>query len=329
MTSRPSFLFTALLFGLLSACSPAQTQTAAFDLVVTSAAASASRGGNGAPLRFDGETGAYLGRYGADAGLTDPRDILLELPDPRTIVTDGLPEDATVLVVGGDTVVRLDARTGRFQETVSELAGLNAGGLVMGPDGDLYAGARTARTIVRFDGRTGASLGNFVPAGVMMFPRGFVFGADGNLYLGNGADPATGEGGGTLIRFDGATGAVLDEAFVTDPELSPLDVILGLDDKLYVSSEFPFGQPGAKSTVRVYGEDGRLIGVLDAGLGEDGEALLQAPRGVGFGPDGLLYVSSTGTGSVLRFDPATGEFIDVFARYPDLNGQALTFVPHQ
>jgi streptogramin lyase len=40
---------------------------------------------------------------------------------------------------------------------------------------------------------------------------------------------------------------------------------------------------------------------------------LSRPRGVLFGPDGNLYVSSYDTGQVLRYDGSTGDFIDVFA----------------
>ena len=50
---------------------------------------------------------------------------------------------------------------------------------------------------------------------------------------------------------------------------------------------------------------------------------------MGFGPDGNLYVSSTGTSSVLRFDGTTGEFMDVFIEFSQLNGQALNFVPSE
>ena len=39
---------------------------------------------------------------------------------------------------------------------------------------------------------------------------------------------------------------------------------------------------------------------------------LDNPRGLKFGPDGNLYVASRGTDSILRFDGATGAFIDEF-----------------
>ncbi|NET25583.1 hypothetical protein [Okeania sp. SIO1I7] len=285
-----------------------------FDVVVTSAA----NNGNDAAIRFDGLTGRLIGEFPNGGGLTDPRDIVQEIDESNTVLING----------GNDNVLRFDATTGNFIETFIEFPELNGGGAVFGPDNNYYVGARSLGSIVRFNGQTGDFIDEFIPSELVDFPRGFVFGSDGNFYLGNGADPATGGGGGTVIQYDGLTGEVLNPNFVNDPELSPLDVINGLDGNIYVSSEFPFGQDDSVATVRVYDVDtGALLDVLDAGLDAEGTPILDAPRGLGFGPDGNLYASSTGTGSVVRFDGATGDLIDVFIEFPQLNGQALNFVP--
>lgn len=313
------------------------TETASFDIVVTSGG---FNGGIGQALRFS-DTGAFRGALPQTGRLTDPRDIIVRIPDPRSIATDGLPSEGEVLVVNGlDNVARFDfdgTALGNIVEpfeTVNpvndEVTPLNAGGMVIGPDGNLYLGGRSFAALLRFDIATGAFIDFFVEASAdVAFPRGFVFSADGSLlFLGNGADPATGGGGGEIQAYDGTTGAPVDLAFVTDPELSPLDVILGLDDNIYVSSEFPFGSPDAVSTVRVYdSETGALLQVLDAGSDADGNPTMQAPRGMGFGPDGDLYVSSTGNGRVLRFDGDSGAFLGIAIEFPGLNGQALTFLP--
>src|SRR5205814_10687594 len=47
---------------------------------------------------------------------------------------------------------------------------------------------------------------------------------------------------------------------------------------------------------------------------------LSIPTGMIFGPDGNLYVSNHDTNSVLRFNGATGAFIDVFASGNGLDG---------
>ncbi len=298
-----------------------------FDVVVTSAA----NNGNSAALRFDGLTGSFIAEFPDGGDLIDPRDIVLTTPTDPTDILSVFPTPNSVLINGGnDDTLLFDAESGDFIETFIEFPDLNAGGGVFGPDGNYYAGARSLRTILRFDGETGAFIDQFIPDGVANFPRGFVFGSDGNLYLGNGADPATGSGGGSIVQFDGITGQVLNPNFVTDPQLSPLDVISGLDGNLYVSSEFPFGSADSVGTVRIYDiMTGELLNVLDGGVDERGQPRLSAPRGMGFGPDGNLYVSSTGTSSVLRFDGITGEFMDVFIEFSQLNGQALNFVPSE
>lgn len=286
-----------------------------FDVVVTSA----GNNGNSTALRFDGESGEFLGEFATGETVVDPRDIV---PVP-------LNGQNVTINNGDDRVLVFDAQTGTFVEEFTTFEGLNAGGAVFGPDGNYYVGARSFGSILEFEGNTGEFLGEFVEAGQVDFPRGFDFGLDGEFfYLGNGADPASGGGGGTLIQFDGITGEVLDTDFVSDPELSPLDVVVGPDGSIFVSSEFPFGAEDSVGTVRRYdAQTGELLQVFDAGLDETGDPLLSQPRGIGFGPDGLLYVSSTGTDTVVRFELDTAEFVDVFAEFPNLEGQALTFVP--
>lgn len=285
-----------------------------FDIVVTSAA----NNGNGAALRFDGSTGQFIGNYTSGIDLNDPRDIEVDVFDPSTVLING----------GDDNVLRFDGKTGEYIETFIQRPNLNAGGSVFGPDQNYYAGSRSLVAILRFDGETGDFIDEFIDSTTINFPRGFVFGSDGNFYWGNGADPASGSGGGGILQYDGVTGALLNDAFIVDPELSVLDAIDGPDGNIWTTSEFPFRDPNGKGTVRIYNiDDGALLKVLDPGLDADGEPILAAPRGMRFGPDNNLYVSSTGTESVVRFDGETLEFIDTFIKFPNLNGQALNFVP--
>ncbi|AFY43779.1 NHL repeat containing protein [Nostoc sp. PCC 7107] len=296
---------------------PAQaTSLIGSDIVVTSAATN----GNSQVLRFDGQTGAFLGQFTVGGGVTDPRDILLRESGENVVYVNS----------GDNRVLTYNATTGAFLGTFASFPNLNPGGSVFGPDGNYYVGARSLGTIARFNGQTGEFIDFFIPPNLVEFPRGFAFGLDGNFYLGNGANPATSSGGGTILKFNGQTGELLNSNFVNDLELSPLDLIVGPDGDIYVSSEYPFGNANSVGTVRRYdSQTGELLAVLDAGIDEQGRPRLSRPRGIGFGPDGNLYVSSTGTGSVVRFNGATGELIDVFAQYPNLNGQALTFVPSQ
>jgi streptogramin lyase len=284
-----------------------------WDVLVTSAGTN----GNSAVLRFDGRSGQAIGTYGCAGGIVDPRDIVPKPPLGGVLYVNN----------GNDSVLKFRSRTGEFLGIFTSYPNLNPGGSVFGPDGNYYVGARSLRAILRFDGSSGAFLDNYIPPGLVAFPRGFTFAPNGKFYLGNGADPATGSGGGTILEFDGKTGALTNPNFVDDASLSPLDVIVGPDKNLYVSSEFPFGSANSVGSVHYYStKTGKLLGVLDAGTDAQGRPRLSRPRGLGFGPDGNLYVSSTGTGTVVRFNGKTKAFIDVFAQYPNLNGQALTFV---
>jgi hypothetical protein len=58
---------------------------------------------------------------------------------------------------------------------------------------------------------------------------------------------------------------------------------------------------------------GAFVGVFASGGG------LVWPRGMCFGPDGNLYVNSSGSGAILRYHGMNGAFIDVFASGGELS----------
>jgi hypothetical protein len=103
--------------------------------------------------------------------------------------------------------------------------------------------------------------------------------------LSSGIGP-NGEGDNTIVAF--AQGQNLKPSrLVFDPELSPLNLVVAPNGNIVVSSEHPFGLADAVTSVREYGAaDGRLIRVFPAGASTE----FRRPRGLRFGPDGILYL---------------------------------------
>jgi WD40 repeat protein len=277
---------------------------------------SAATGGNNQVLRFSGKTGRFLGVFTCGRNADDPRGMRQRPPNKAVIYINS----------ANDEVLAYSAVSGEFLGVFAQFSGLNGGAGVFGPDFNYYVGSRTLQSIVRFDGKTGAFIDNFVSLGTVKFVRGFDFASDGNLYIANGAPPGP-NSGGTILQVDGKTGDILNPHFVEDSQLAPLDLVIGPDGQIYVSSEFPFGQTNSHGTVRRYDPaTGKLTAVFDAGNNDRGKPLLSRPRGLFFAPDGLLYVSSPGTDSVVRFNWQTGQFVDSFIHYAQLNGQAVSVI---
>jgi hypothetical protein len=109
---------------------------------------------------------------------------------------------------------------------------------------------------------------------------------------------------------------------VDDPELSPLDLVVAPSGNVVVSSEWPFGEPRAATTIREYEPDtGKLVRVLAPDLSVG----FAKPRGLRFvGEDRLYWV---GMEHVVVFDFSSGRFLGVVAQLERLNAQAVVFLP--
>jgi DNA-binding beta-propeller fold protein YncE len=126
--------------------------------------------------RYDGTTGTFLGDF-VTPGSGD-----LNEPVGLTFGPDG-----NLYLSSFFSVKRYDGITGQFLEdfVASSSDGLSPGpsglhrpfDLVFGPDGDLYVSDLEAGAVKRYDGESGAFLGDFVgadPAGVVI-PAGLAF----------------------------------------------------------------------------------------------------------------------------------------------------------
>jgi hypothetical protein len=275
-------------------------------LLVTSASG-ANGNGYGALLAFD-QDGKPLGAFSGDDRIIDPRGLALE------------PTQRLLFLNSADRVLALDA-AGKVVRDTGVIAGLDPGGGTFGPDSRYYAGLRSARTILSLPSDLKGGGEHVLPAGIVPFPRGFGFNAEGRLFLASGIGP-NGEGDDAIVAFAPADRTRPMQLVERDPELSPLDLTVAPNGNVVVSSEWPFGAADAVTTVREYHpENGRIVRVFSP----EGLASFRKPRGLRFGPDGLLYCVAQD--EVVAFDFTSGRCLGAVIRFPRLYGQALIFLP--
>ncbi|WP_341317629.1 hypothetical protein WN982_40930 [Paraburkholderia sp. IMGN_8] len=203
---------------------------------------------------------------------------------------------------------------------------------------ELFVGDVGDSSVKHFDASNGTFLGAFIPerSAGLNGPMGMIF-TGGQLVLVN-QNVNTGKPG-EVLQFDGATGTFVGKLVASTDRNAPYAprgiVRGGTDNGFYVADIGAQNSNCAnQGNVKEYDAAGAFLGNLDR------QAFTAEfhPRGLVFGPDGLLYVSSVGcldakdplynalTGYILRFraDASTGKFkfFDVFASntsVPDLH----------
>ncbi|MDV6029899.1 MAG: hypothetical protein F9B45_07285 [Phycisphaera sp. RhM] len=225
-----------------------------------------------------------------EGGLSSPRGMAFG-PDGNLFVSS----------TDTDSILRYDAATGSF---IDEFVASGSGGLDFPHDlafhnGDLFVVSGLTDSVLRFDGTSGAFIGEFVSSGSggLDGPRGLLFGTSNDLYVTSaGEDDA-------ILRYNATTGAFIDE-FVPSGDQgmnNPSRVVIGPDSNFYISST-----NSSSNSVLRYDPAGNFIDAfVDSGAGG-----LDGPGDILF-RDGLMYVGSFRTDSVLAYDRATGDFVDV------------------
>ena len=161
---------------------------------------------------------------------------------------------------------------------------------------DLFVSAASANAVMRFDGTTGALIGNFVApnAGGLADPQGIAFGPDGHLYVAS-------NGSNNVLQFDGQTGQFLS-IFATVSGMSFPAEINFRNGHLYVSEFSPSFLNG-----RVSRFDATTGAFVDHFVASASRADGQEWDG-----NGDLYVSNFGTNSIRKYNGTTGALIGDF-----------------
>jgi len=255
--------------------------------------------------RYDEFTGAYLG----------PIVAFPESFNGMTIGNDGTLY-ATNNTLGMGSIIKADPykanpyNPAANPDYVIGLAEVYTGpsGIVMGADNHLYASSskwpadsQTAQTaILKVNPNDSQSLQMFIPegSGGLNAPSELLFGPDGNLYVQDFNEDST----VTILRYNGTTGAFLDNFITFSPGNQYDGILFGPDGDFYATSY------DTNEVLRYDGSTGAFIGAFVAA----NSGGLDGPTDIAFGRDGHLYVMSYDTQKVLRFDGATGEFLNTF-----------------
>ena len=283
--------------------------------------------GDGAVLRYDGSTGAFLDQFVPlrGGGLSAPTALKFG-PGGDLFVGSKLYTNSSLGPAWIGRVLRYDGTNGTFRGV---FVANGAGGLscpfdlTFGPDGNLYVSDSFGTVVggvgvLRFDGASGAFLGTFIPrgSGGLTNAWGLAFGPDGNCYVSSFDTDS-------VLRYDGTNGTFID-AFVAAGRgglSGPQALTFGPDGLLYACSSL------TGAVIRYDGKSGSFIDVFikpgGGGPGFDSRSILFTPRGPRLG------IEHSSSGLLLRWPRAVGNFV-VEARQtmnPSNNWSQLQMAP--
>ena len=301
---------------------------------------------NSAILRYNGRTGAFKGAFvpPGSGGLDFPHGLTFG-PDGDLFVSSLFGKSVLRYsgLWGGPIGEFVPAGSGGLSQAL---------GLTFGPDQNLYVCSQDTSTILRYDGRTGAFIDAFVPSGSggIEFPTYLTFAPApvtlASVYLSPAlvAAPHTSAGTVSLSGAAPSGGARITlSSSRPDVARTPARVTIpagassarftlrprGVNTSVPVVITASYGgqtasavltvRPPSSQTLLVSGFGSNSVERYDAATGAFLDTLvacgsggLHGAQGMGYGPDGNLYVSSSFTHSVLRYDSSTGAFLGEF-----------------
>jgi sugar lactone lactonase YvrE len=227
--------------------------------------------------RFNGTTGAFMGTFASGP-----------INGVRTIVFRG----GCMYVASEYTnqVLQYDATTGAY---IGVFASAGSGGIsgnygmTFGPDGNLYVSGRNSNNVIEYNGTTGALIRTFVAAGSgnLNLPEGIAFDPSGQyLYVASSGGPDQ------VLKYSAQTGAYVGA--VSSGTSRPTDMKFGSDGLMYV-----LDASGSDNAILRFTESGSYVDDYTS----NGSGGLSGGQFMNFGPNGDIYVGSTGNNQILQF----------------------------
>lgn len=202
-----------------------------------------------------------------------------------------------------NNVLRYDPITGASKGVFASGSGMaNPNGIAIGPDGHLYVGNGDEPKVLRFHGRTGGFIDEFIngstPGGLTSC-RAIAFGPDGHLYVNSAVSD-------NVLKYDGATGGFLGVAASGSGLDGPVGLAIAANGHVFV---------GAALSNAVYEFDaaGGFVRTLTCGPG------FSNATGLLFHPDGRLLVAGSVSNNVVSYDLGSGTCLGTFASGGTLN----------
>ena len=187
-------------------------------------------------LQFNGTTGEFIDNFSSEwSPLDKPTGFTFGPPPDNTlyVVSSGTNNIFTFNGLTGDYILHNEniLRPGEFVNTTStENGGLSSPfDIVIAPNGELLVSSLDTGGVKRYDGTTGAYLGDFISDGSLSSPGGLALGLDNTIFVAN-------QGNNTVMQFDLESGKLIGPFSFFDTS-GPQFMALGPDEKLYVSSK--------------------------------------------------------------------------------------------